>query len=465
MNSQLLKQKPFKILGWSLFYLLSIFVLLYIGTYLWINAFLKSEHFKHLITQKAQNTLQADVSLQPTHWDGIYIYSDNFFANHFKNQNIISLKADHLQARPNLSQLCRKSLRFEELLLDRIQLSLKSEALSKTYDLNTKDQIIKPASSWLKKAMVRSAELTWNQGNPWSGKINNTQVVLQSENDDWLIEGTGGELSLADLPVLDIIKLKLRLTESVLYCTESQFRTVDNSRLSASGEISLSRSIPSNLFIRFENVPTSTMISSNVGTKLKGFLTGEARIEGNLQDKTFKSKGKIKMENGQLKALPILDQMALFTDTKQFQEPSFQKAEADFSWEDNTLKVENVIMESAGLLQVRGQFRVENGMIDGEFQVGVVPTCLRWIPGARDRIFTEDKGAYVCTKMRISGPVSHPNEDLSSRLISATTADTMESIEKAVGSVAQGAIDLFPALLGGHASKNNPEQRGTDSER
>ena len=69
---------------------------------------------------------------------------------------------------------------------------------------------------------------------------------------------------------------------------------------------------------------------------------------------------------------------------------------------------------------MKGGFVVQNGLIDGTFDVGITPSSLQWLPAAlQNKVFTASHDGYVWTTMRLTGPVDHPSEDLSRRLIAA----------------------------------------------
>ena len=94
-------------------------------------------------------------------------------------------------------------------------------------------------------------------------------------------------------------------------------------------------------------------------------------------------KGSLRLSNGELTALPVLDQIAVFTRTQQFRRLTLTNASGDFEQQGEQLRVTKFIAESEGLIRMEGAFTVEAGMIDGAFLVGVTPGSLQWLPGAQ----------------------------------------------------------------------------------
>jgi hypothetical protein len=162
--------------------------------------------------------------------------------------------------------------------------------------------------------------------------------------------------------------------------------------------------------------------------------------------------GSLQLREGRLEALPVLNQIALFTNTQQYRQLTLTHARADFRRERGELRVTNLTAESQGLLRLEGAFTIAQAVIDGTFQVGVAPASLQWLPGSQERVFTTARDGYLWTTMRLTGPVESPSEDLTSRLVAAAGGAVVEKVENTARDVirtgreaARSALDLlFP---------------------
>ena len=164
----------------------------------------------------------------------------------------------------------------------------------------------------------------------------------------------------------------------------------------------------------------------------------------------FRSAGSLSVARGELTALPVLDQIALFTGTQQFRRLSLSRVSADFRQDGAKLRVTKFVAESVGLIRIEGDFIVENSAIDGTFQVGVTPSSLAFIPGSREKVFTESRGGYLWAPMRLTGPLNKPAEDLTARLSRAagdavvdTAKGAAEEAVKTGKDVIKNALDLL----------------------
>ena len=143
----------------------------------------------------------------------------------------------------------------------------------------------------------------------------------------------------------------------------------------------------------------------------------------------------------------MLDQLALFTSSERFRATELQHAQADFDWNAGNLVVSHLLVESEGLLRTEGGFTVRGNRIDGTLQVGLARSAVRWLPVVGARVFNQpERDGYLWTTVRLSGPVNHPGEDLTPRLLAAAQQEVIDKAEQGAGKVidtAKGLLDLL----------------------
>ena len=164
---------------------------------------------------------------------------------------------------------------------------------------------------------------------------------------------------------------------------------------------------------------------------------------------SWRAKGHLDLRDGHLEALPVLDQLAIFTTTASFRRAALQVGGGDFDWTPKSFTITNLTMESAGLLRLEGGFTVQGGQIDGQFKVGVARTAVRWLAGVGTRVFNEpERGGYVWTSIHLTGPANNPHEDLTPRLAAAIQQETTDKASRAAGTVIDTAGSLLDLLKG-----------------
>jgi hypothetical protein len=198
-------------------------------------------------------------------------------------------------------------------------------------------------------------------------------------------------------------------------------------------------------------VDIQPLLSPDWRQRLSGTLTGVANIHAPLgapdAARQVTVSGSLAMVDAQLTALPILDQIGIFTHTERFRQLELTRASGDFTRAEDRLEVRNMVVEAEGLIRVEGNYTVIDGRIDGAFQVGLTPATLQWIPGSEGAIFANSHGGYLWTGMRLTGNVQHPVDDLTPRLIAAAANSVIHGAQDIEGTVKKAGQDALDMLL------------------
>jgi hypothetical protein len=127
----------------------------------------------------------------------------------------------------------------------------------------------------------------------------------------------------------------------------------------------------------------------------------------------------LQVRNGVLTALPVLDALAAYADTRRFRELLLNEAHADWRWKQGEVELSNLVISSEGLVRLEGNVVVRGKAIDGVFRLGLAPGTLATIPGAETYVFVPGERGLLWTPLRITGTLEDPKEDLTERLIEA----------------------------------------------
>lgn len=99
--------------------------------------------------------------------------------------------------------------------------------------------------------------------------------------------------------------------------------------------------------------------------------------------------------------------------------------------------VKNVVLESEGLMRVEGACTIAQN------KIGVTSSSLQWLPGSKARVFTVARDGYFWTPVRVSGPVDHPREDLTKRLLAAAASELLDNSKGNLEDAAKALLDLI----------------------
>ena len=436
---------------WALPALLVLAFLGYFAVKAAAYSYLRSDGFRKFVAQKAGATLRAECEIAPLQFTGANVFTEGFKAQGGKDAPFASLGLDQMRAEISLRRFFEKVWQVEQVEVQRVTLSLTGPRA----DLPDAPPVgagtvptASPSGGWLPNrveiasATVHDTNLAWD-----GGGMRNTTVTAKPDNGGWKIAGQGGKIEQTGLPALDVQALALLYRAPSLYVNTAEFRQGGVGSVKATGEINFAERLDLQVAIRDVNL--TPFLSDDWRVRLKGQLSGDVTIRGPLPLPAAGPEiaGSISLARGELTALPVLDQIALFTGTQQFRRLSLSRASADFRQDGAKLRVTKFVTESEGLIRIEGDFTVEKSTIDGTFQVGVTPSSLAFIPGSREKVFTESRGGYVWASMQLKGPLNKPVENLTLRLKQAAGEAIVDTARGAVEDTIKTGKDTIKSAL------------------
>jgi len=305
-----------------------------------------------------------------------------------------------------------------------------------------------PTNVRLEPLRIRDFTVRWGDNEQAGGVLEraNVRVTIHPDRIEFL--GNGGRLRQPGAPVADIREVEGRLKDDRLFITWAQL-SVDAGRIEVTGEVGFEERTSVDLRLAFEQIDLARFLEPAWQSRISGRLEGKAHLQG-VVDENVKVNGQARATGLIVTALPVLDQLAIFTTLQAFRRLSIQQATADFQWRPGLLELENLSLEAQGLFFVKGHLTIEGERLAGNLDVGLTSRSLQWIPGARDKVFTETNGIYRTTPVRISGTRQRPKEDLTPRLVTGAAQSTTEralDVADDLQKVPGKAIDTLFELL------------------
>jgi len=301
-----------------------------------------------------------------------------------------------------------------------------------------------PGPWLLKDARLRIA--AWQQG----------ETSLQASLEGGIIE-TPVSLPVQPLPLkFNLTRATARLSRDDLHLTEATLQWLGSSEITARGHIRPAQGTW-NLSTHLAAIPLRECLSDDWKLRLTGILQGDLEIKGTHQTQpTFE--GDIRLREGILTALPILDRLATYTGVERFKRLVLDIASTHLRSSGEDRHFEKIILQSNGLLRIEGTLHIQQGQLDGSFLVGVTPETLKWIPGAQQHVFTSTNPngppGMFWTPLRITGSVDAPREDLSDRLLSGAG----KALLSAPGEIASKGTELLLSPLVGKDAAAKPSE-------
>ncbi len=441
-----------------------------LGARAWVEGFLRSDDFRHFLERKTSAALRADAHLQPLRWQDTEVFTEALDATGNSGSPFAKLTVEQLRARFDLHALWRRTWRVDGIEVERFAATLgnahpvapDTAAAAEVQPSAPSDEGqgrgflagLLPSRVEVGAVTVKDFSLLWN-----TGRVAGTRLTARPRDggtQNWDIDGSGGQLEEAHFPTVRLTDFNVKSSAHEVFITRATGQSDGGGRLDLSGRQGLDGDRALDLTADFDGLPVQPFLPADWRARLHGNATGNVHVTGsangvhaNGDGGDWHARGHIELHDGQLEALPLLDELAVFTATERFRQTALQRGRADFVWTPGGVTVSGLLVESEGLLRIEGGFTVRGDQMDGTFQVGVARGSLRWIAGLGARVFDQpERDGYMWTTTHLHGPVRHPSEDLTPRLVAAAQQEVIDKAKQGAGTVLDTASSLLDLLKG-----------------
>jgi hypothetical protein len=270
------------------------------------------------------------------------------------------------------------------------------------------------------------ADITWKmQRKP--GGIFDTRVRILPYGRDFEYFAEGGTFRSGGLaPELKMRRLHMVITKKFLrlyeFCLTPEGN--DQGKILAKGEMGMREDKHVNMALEFAGVPIAPWLPDDLGGKVRGAAKGHVTWKGDDQTVEASSgEGELAVSGGRLSELPVLEFLASATARKGLKEVTLSRCAVKFQWKYPRFEISSLDIEAEEKVAIRGTISVEGQKLSGEIDLGLGPEYLEWLPKAREEIFTREKDGMIWTKVRLSGSLREPQDDLTPRLAEALKKD------------------------------------------
>lgn len=429
----------------------SLLALLLVGLFIakaWVARWIEGDQFRQWLTQKAGQSLNAEVELEPLTIRRGTAQTNQFSAER-RDKKGFSLLLEGISA--EIDGISNQTILVPEIRVNRFDLRfpLIKEAESPPQSMSqTKPQVHQNSvesspnfignkpESFLKKFLPNAVDVD-------TVSIASSRIIIGSEsapdlfltttrsevipdlgNQLWEVRVEGGKLVLKDRPPLSVHAANLRWNGKDLFLERCALGIFKEGHLESKGEISFTGEKNLDLTTDFSLIDVRDLIESPWRERLSGILQGTVRSSGSLSAPVYE--GNVSLSEGVCQSLPILKTVAQYTRSDRFERLILDQASSEFRREGDTIALRNLVLQTDGLMRIEGSLDIVGEELDGNLEVGVTPGTMRWIPGAERLVFTEKRDGFLWTSMRLTGTTAEPKEDLSARLIAAAGRSIIE---------------------------------------
>ena len=391
--------------------------------YAGLRAYLHSEGFRKFLSAEVSKAAKVVGTFSSFRWDGLAVETERFEAT--GEGMIVSVGADQIGTEVGFGALGKGAWELKQTRVSRVELGL--DFTRKEEPSPEVAQIVKKSkqAGWLPSEVelesVSIGELAI-RAKTFEGDVaaRGMKVRLDPLSAKGAYEGeiTGGTINPAKawLPEVRLEKVRGSFRDGSAFITSAELRAWDSGRINAFGEWN-SKTGTYAFEGDLDEVKCDEVLNENWARRLTGDLSSTFSVN-NISGKMAMN-GKLTVRNGTLTALPMLDALAAYADTRRFRIIQLSDARTKWHYSDGRYVFTDFVMASEGLIRLEGDFSIKGKAIDGLFRLGLVPGTLSSIPGAETDVFLPGEHGLLWAPIRITGTLDDPKEDLTDRLIMA----------------------------------------------
>ncbi len=395
-------------------------------SYIMLRRYLHSDSFRKFLSAEASDMAGVTGEFAPFRWEGLAVETDSFDA---KGAGIVTgVRADGLHTEVGFGGVSRGVWEIKSTSLKRLEMFVDA---TKTVDEAVtaevkRDSKKKPQpSGWLPRdaelqgldVSEVSVKALLNEG-PATAAGMKVHVEPAGAKNAYRAEVRGGTIRMPFkiLPEIRLDRVRTRYQDKRVFLTDATVLAWKNGRIEGSGEWDMNTR-QYTLEGGASGLTCEDIFSEDWSKRMTGDVATTFSMDNSSGSPT--ARGKLTIQRGVITALPMLDALAAYADTRRFRVLNLNEAHTDWRWQKGELALTNFVLSSDGLVRLEGSLTIRGRDLDGLFRLGLAPGTLARIPGAETDVFIAGERGLLWTTLRVTGTLDDPKEDVTDRLIAA----------------------------------------------
>jgi hypothetical protein len=420
--------------------------LLYAG----LRSYLHSDAFREFLSNRVSRATGVEGTFSPFHWEGLALRTEVFSAK--GDGAIRELRIDGLQTEVGLDGVRRGVWELKNSSIGRLQVSFDARKGQNSGFPETTATLAPKAkrkSGWLPRELeLRGLELGKLSLNALTDQgpvvAEGIQVTVENEKSHraYRVELSDGTLRgpFEFLPEVRLDQARLRIQPEAVFLTHLTANAFSAAVLDATGEWNR-ETRGFNAEGRVSNVKCDELLNEDWSRRLTGEIASDFTVNGG--SGTTTASGLLTITNGMLTALPVLDALAAYSDTRRFRTLTLSEARTEWRWQNGVYELNDIVLASDSLIRLEGRVIIRGNALDGHLRLGLAPGTLANIPGAETHVFAPGERGLMWASLRLTGSLDDPQEDLSDRLITAAGIRMLETLPESGAKVLRYSRSLL----------------------
>ena len=424
------------LLGKIFITLSAIILISIVASYIILRSHLHSESFRKFLSAQASSVLKIRGEFSPFLWDGLAVETPSFKAS--GNGLIAHLTADQINTEIGFRAITHGTWEIKNTRISRLDIALNPTPPTPTTPPTPPASLAKPSQknppSWLPQSTkidsLHIGELTLTTPTP-NGPVTARRMAISilpaSGEESYTADISGGSIALPStlIPLLRIGEIRGSYRSSTAFITKADLSAFQDAHITAFGEYNTRTSRYS-----FQGDATQLKCDELLSETWARRLTGDISSSFTLQNSsgTPTASGYLTIQNATLTALPMLEALAAYADTRRFRTLQLSEARTKWSATNGEVHLTDLSIASEGLIRLEGSVTIIGQEIDGRLRLGIIPGILSHIPGAETDVFSPGPLGLLWTDLHLTGTLQDPHEDLTQRLLTAAGLRMFEQL-------------------------------------
>ncbi len=446
----------------------------YFGFGIWLERYLRSESFQTQLSDSLADKIKARTEFEDLSWGDSAVRLGKMTSTGYADAAFAKTTVEDIRADVKMS-LWDRTVEVPSINISRVNVQVNEEGkLRQPYPEPDFSSGSGGGSSWLDNFKPNKITLQETHIDDFSATVKSSAgeirliglpLILKNGQtlDTWSIEshpksdratmvttlGDGMKVKFKDLRArvrpeqFDLIQMDGTLER--LQPSPKSSELDMETHLSLTGNLQPNASPPAADFdLHITDLKLESWTQADWVKRLSGLADLNAHLTGDpTLPTTMRLEGDFSVKRGVLTGLPVLENLAEQTKTREFTRLELNTAKCHFYHQGDIWQFSKIEIESRGLMRLEGYINVTGNSVQGVLEVGVAPGRLRAIDGAEQRVFTRMDNGYKWAKpaMRISGTLDNLQEDLANRIKNAWFDQQIENVTELASKAPEAILE------------------------
>jgi hypothetical protein len=278
--------------------------------------------------------------------------------------------------------------------------------------------IFLPNRVYLEKIESEQANITWRFRGERAGFFG-TQLLITPNGRDFEYVATGGRLKMAPVPDLDLRRIHVLITKTLLTLYDLDLASDSHSdeSIRAQGRAGVGEDRSVDVNATFNAVPMRHWLPAEWKGRFNGIASGELHWAGkDPKLENSSGEGSLRIQNGRIDDMPLLQKLAELSQKNSFERLDLMECSLKFAWHYPEIDITDIIIEEEGKFRIDGKISINGRLLRGTLRLGLTREYLNWLPNPEE-VFSRRSSGYLWTNVHLSGTIDEPRQDLSQRII------------------------------------------------